>query len=45
VEQLQPEQASLIAPVETSFEIRPGIWVQPPLEVGGSELRGAAPRG
>ena len=34
VEQLQPEQASLIAPVETSFEIRPGIWVQPPLEVG-----------
>jgi uncharacterized protein len=44
VEQLQPEQASLIAPVETNFEIRPGIWVQPPLEAGGSELRAAAPR-
>ena len=30
--QLQPERAELIAPVEASFEIRPGIWVRSPLE-------------
>lgn len=32
VGQLQPERAELIAPVETSYEARPGIWVRPPLE-------------
>jgi predicted AAA+ superfamily ATPase len=32
VQQLQPERAELIAPVEVSFEIRPGIWVRSPLE-------------
>jgi uncharacterized protein len=30
---LQPERAELIAPVDASFEARPGIWVRPPLEV------------
>lgn len=33
VGQLQPERAELIAPVETSYEAKPGIWVRPPLEV------------
>jgi predicted AAA+ superfamily ATPase len=32
VEQLQPERAELIAPVDQAFEARPGIWVRPPLE-------------
>jgi uncharacterized protein len=32
VEQLQPERAELIGPVDVSFEIRPDIWVKPPLE-------------
>jgi hypothetical protein len=36
VEQLQPERAELVAPVDVSFEIRPGIWVQPPLEASRS---------
>jgi len=32
VQQLQPERAELIAPVDVNFEIRPGIWVRSPLE-------------
>ena len=32
VESLQPESAELIAPVDVSFELRPAIWVRPPLE-------------
>ncbi|MFM7312318.1 MAG: ATP-binding protein [Cyanobium sp.] len=43
VETLQPERAELIAPVDASFELRPGLWVRPPLEAGGSALRAAAP--
>lgn len=32
VQLLQPERAELIAPVETSYEVKPGIWVRSPLE-------------
>lgn len=32
VQLLQPERAELIAPVDTSYEVRPGIWVRSPLE-------------
>ena len=34
VEQLAPERAELIAPVDVSFQIRPGVWLRPPLEAG-----------
>jgi uncharacterized protein len=41
VQQLQPERAELIAPVEVSFEIRPGIWVRSPLEASQSPVTAA----
>jgi hypothetical protein len=32
VQQLQPERAELIAPVDGSYAVKPGIWVRSPLE-------------
>ena len=45
VEVLQPERAELIAPIDTSYEIKPGIWVRSPLEACTEAFKAAAPEG